>query len=220
MNKAVVKSTLRILVTASSLFGVISRIAIQIPGTSRMEALLYFTIQSNLMVCIFLLIDIAAGRRSHTAANEKKKMELANSPIWHAVHGAILLYISMTGLIYNILLASDMNAFGFNAVILFINHTVTPILFFLFWLIRQRHYVYSAKLIAPWLIYPIIYFIFSSIRGAATGEFRYPFLDFTTQNASRYAAGLAMVTAFFVLAAWIIISVNKRTRHSNPSDSE
>ena len=240
MNRNRMESLFRILVTVSSLFGVGSRIAVRIPGESRMGALLFFTIQSNLMVALYLLIDIAAGSKHRfaqigTAAGKNRqvrpkpainnpentagmgrdgsgrKNKLSENPHWNAVHGAVLLYISMTGLIYNIMLASDMNASGFNAVVLFVNHTVTPVLFLIFWLLGEYRYSYSPKLILPWLIYPILYLLLGSIRGAATGEFRYPFLDFTSQSPARYAAGLTMVTAFFVAAAWIIISVNKWT---------
>ena len=207
---------LRILLTASALFGTVSRLIVPIPGSPRWDPLLYFTVQSNLMVCAFLLADSAARAKAcagKRAEAENRGAALPDRPAWHAVHGAVLLAISMTGLVYNVLLAPGIDAAGYDAVIIFVNHTVTPALFVIDWLVRQRQYAYRTGLIFPWLAYPAAYLVFGILEGTATGHFRYPFLDYTSQDGAHFAAGLALMVGFFVLTSRIIISLNRRMAH-------
>lgn len=160
---------------------------------------LFFTIQSNIMVCTFLIVSLI---------NSKNQLS-----IHPAVHGALTLYILITGIIYNTLLAPGIKAEGLNLTVLTINHTVTPILFFIDRLLSGHRGLLKWNHLPLWLIYPLIYLAASSIEGAVTGQFRYPFLNFTNQMATSYFIQLAVVIAAFALVGSLIILLDKKLQN-------
>ena len=179
-----------------ALFGTLMRIVMSFYIGYGFPVFLFFTIQSNIMVCIFLTASLVNSKKQPT--------------IHPAIHGAITLYILITGIIYNTLLAPGIEAEGLNLVILTINHTVTPILFFIDRLLNGQRGRLEWKNLALWLIYPIIYLAASSIEGGVTGEFRYPFLNFINQTPVFYFIQLAVVISAFVLIGSLIILLDKK----------
>ena len=195
---------LRITVLVAALFGTGARLILSIPGDLGWQTLLYFTVQSNIMVCLFLVADSRAGLAGkEPGGGSGKRMA--------AIHGAVLLYITITGLVYNLMLASTHQVDGLNRIIVQVNHSLTPALFLADWLVRQNRYRYTGRLILPWLVYPIAYFLFGSIEGAVSGSFRYPFLNFIEPTFGTYLPGMVIVVALFAALAWGIIAVNRRT---------
>ncbi|MBI9106357.1 MAG: Pr6Pr family membrane protein [Spirochaetales bacterium] len=186
----------RIAVCLTALFGTIMRIVLSFYINPGIEVFLYFTIQSNIMVCAFLLIELF---------RDKKK----KSP-HPALQGGIVLYILITGIIYNTMLASGIQAEGINLIILTINHTLTPILFFIDWIISSRKGLLKWKHLLLWLIYPLAYLVAGSIEGAVKGQFRYPFLDFIHQKPAYFSLGLTVVISAFVLVGIFIILMDKK----------
>lgn len=207
MTKTGVGRAVRAVALGVALFGTISRLVLSFRGEMGVFILGYFTVQSNLMVCVFLVVGVARGIGG--GLREEAARSAAGTSGYHAVHGAVLLYIAITGLVYNLLLAGGVDDSGFSGVILEINHTITPLLFLIDWLLNQERRAYRARLIGLWLLYPIAYAAFGSIEGARTGEFRYFFLDFASKSTGRYVLELSLVTALFVVVAFAIVGANR-----------
>lgn len=194
---------------AVAVFGTVSRIVTSSaePAAPGQSVWGYFTIQSNLMVCLFLAWGLVRRIRAWKAIRGE-----------HIVHGAVLLYISITGLVYNTLLAATVEASGLSALLLHVNHTVTPILFAADWAVNRERMGYRWRAIAIWLLYPIAYGIGASVEGAATGVFRYFFLDFAGQSTDQYLMQLAMVTVVFVLVSVVIVGLSRL--RAEPAEAE
>ena len=191
---------MRVTALAGALLGTVARIAISSAGAAEPGRSVwgYFTIQSNLMVCLFLAWGLVGWLRRREGTTGE-----------HILHGAVLLSISITALVYNVLLAATVEASGFDSFLLQLNHTITPLLFALDWAINSRRIRYRWRHVAIWLLYPIAYGIGASIEGASTGAFRYFFLDFVSQSAQTYAVQLGMVTVIFLAVSALIVGANR-----------
>lgn len=187
---------LRFLALSLALFGTVTRITLSSSAGFAVDIWLYFTIQSNVMVCAYLLIESIGlvNRRFFPGG-------VLPSP----VQGGILLYILITGIVFNTLLVPLMPIRNFDNFIGHINHTFTPILFFIDWLVNQKKGNYKGRHLWLWIIYPVAYLIFGSIEGIVTGHFRYFFMDFIKQPLGTYFLLIAIVIVFFIGVGGLIV---------------
>jgi len=187
---------LRFFALTVALFGTITRIWLSTSAGFAVDIWLYFTIQSNLFVCVFLIIESIGlvNRRLFPGG-------VLPSPI----QGGILLYILITGIIFNTLLVPLMPIRNFDNLIGHVNHTITPVLFFLDWLLNQKKGSYRVHYLWLWIIYPLVYLIFGSIEGVLTGHFRYFFMDFINQSPQTFLSLIAIVIGFFMGVGGLII---------------
>ncbi|WP_144083014.1 Pr6Pr family membrane protein [Salinispira pacifica] len=182
--------------------------------------------QSNIMVLVYLLLETAlllhrrrkasAGLRGSSsgalraaASDEGDPDGGSASLLPSGLHGGVLLYILITGLVFNTMLAPSVESSGYDFLVIHLNHSITPLLFFLDWLVNRPRGSHHWHQLGVWLIYPVGYALFASLEGAAGGNFRYFFLDFT-QPPAAYLAQIISVVGIFVLAAWVIIFINRR----------
>lgn len=134
-------------------------------------ALCYFTILSNFIAAIWLIV-LAIYWFTHAA-----KLSFIINP---AVQGAVTLYIFITGAIFFGILSWAASV-KINAILLIIvsahNHFIIPAFVTALWFLPLSRQRLSLKIIPFWLIIPFLYFVFSIVRGAFTGAYPYPFLN-------------------------------------------
>ncbi len=153
-----------------------------------------FTIQSNLLVWLWWLITLTAGK-------SRFGEWIASPPI----KGALTLYILMTGSIYQLLLADGIMASSpLQAVILNINHGVTPAAFLLDWLLFSSNRPLPLQAIAAWLAYPLLYLAISILYGIRTGYYIYYFFDYRQLGESRFFQLLLILTSFTIATALLL----------------
>lgn len=145
----------------------------------------------------------------NSGGNPSLNPVLITSIIPSVIHGAVLLYILITGLVFNTMLAPSVDSSGYDFLVIHLNHSITPLLFLLDWLVNRPRGSHHWHQLGVWLIYPVGYALFASLEGAARGNFRYFFLDFT-QPPAAYLVQIISVVGIFVLAAWVIIFINRR----------
>lgn len=141
----------------------VAGVAIDLLLGSPLHVLSYFTIQSNLLVAV---VFAASARRAWTARR----------PLSAALMGGTLLYISITGLVYHLILANQPNGFsmtgdiatftGWQAVSNQILHTATPIAAVIDWVLLTRPAPFAVRYATTWLLYPLAYLALSLARGA------------------------------------------------------
>jgi hypothetical protein len=186
----------RIVLVLAGLVGVIA-------DTSSLSAfankLSFFTIQSNIILVICVGLALWASLRK----------TIGPSPF---VMGAATLYISITGLVYNIILVRilapeqlAMSSALTNALV----HQVTPVMAVVDWLLFQAHGKLRWRDAFFWLAYPAAYFVFVLIRAAmisagwftANAKYTYPFLDVDKLGYGGVALNFLIYgTGFYVLA--------------------
>jgi hypothetical protein len=158
--------------------------------------LIFFTIQSNL----FLAISITY------AAWATMKSKSTPAP---ALKGGVTLYILITALVYNLLLAKPpapdsiivpLIGGALNSDLL---HILTPIMAILDWLLFDLHGGLRWKHTLNWLSYPLAYLAFALIRGLfVSSESRYPY-DFLNADRLGYG-GVALNAISYGIAFWLL----------------
>lgn len=194
----------------------------------RFNILSYFTVQSNIFVCFYLLVSAFA------VFGNKKAQKIAFDPMLGAM---VTTYIIVTGVVYccGIPLGFtppfqwDNPTHGMSSFIQVYHHMIIPPIMLFLWFFPAINKKVSYK--KAWLIgiYPLVYSIFSIIRGAIFKPpfYAYPFYEpdffanmlFADKNLSVLQCYLLFIPAliigigiFIALGAIIILINNKRIR--------
>jgi hypothetical protein len=160
----------------------------------------YFTILVNILVLVSSLF---------LALNIKSRLTLFFAR--PATLTAIAVYITVVGVIYNVVLASLWKPAGLQLVVDQLLHSAIPLLYVIYWILFVRRYRLEWKAMLPWTIFPIIYCIYTFLRGPVAGFYPYPLLDVSklgyTQafiNIIGIVVAFLFVSAIFVAATRII----------------
>lgn len=159
----------------------------------------YYTMQTNLLVAIWLTLAVIF----HFNSNRLKKVE-------GALKGGITIYITITFLGYAIMLSSLYNPttpYGIftNLVI----HYLVPIAFLIDWIFTLKKVKYKFLYLAFWIIYPILYIIWSVINGKFLGSYLYPFLDIDALGLGYYFLALGVLVVVFLGLGSLLILINR-----------
>ena len=150
----------------------------------------FFTINTNIIAALcFTYIFLGNGRRS--------KFFSKASAIT-----AITVYITIVGIVYNVVLRSTWNPAGMQKIVDELLHSVIPVLFILFWLFFTPIEQLKWKNAFPWLIYPLIYMIYAISFGAITRFYPYPFV-----NVNELGYNKALLNAGGVLLVIFLLSL-------------
>lgn len=123
----------------------------------------YFTIDSNLLAAAVLLIGAARWRD-------------ARSPTFDLVRGGAVVYMSVTGIVFTLLLANT----DVDTAIPWVNdvvHSLMPLVIVADWLLDPPDRRLTLRQGLTWLSFPLAWIIYTMIRGALVNRYPYPFLD-------------------------------------------
>jgi uncharacterized membrane protein len=155
----------------------------------------FFTIQSNILVAIsFCHLAMAPVRRSRFA---------------EAVRLSALLGIIATGIVYHTVLSGLHDLTSWALVADLILHTFVPLLAFGGWLLFGPHRPKSFRFMFVAIIFPILWVIFTLIRGAFVHWYPYPFIDVDSFGYARVTANCIVVALLFCVILGIIYGVDK-----------
>lgn len=126
-----------------------------------------------------------------------------------SIQAAVATYIAIGGIVYSLFLRSVWDPQGWQAAADRLLHDATPILFVTYWLI----FVPKAGLtwIDPlkWLLYPIVYVIYSITRGAFVGWYPYHFADVGQLGYPAALSNAVLVIIAFLIAGLIFTGIAK-----------
>jgi hypothetical protein len=162
----------------------------------------FFTIQANILAAIVLLI-VGFGTLTRKKSN----------PQFAFLRGAATLYMVMTGIIFALLL-SDVVA-DLQTTIPWVNtvlHYAMPVVMLIDWLAFPPKFKFSFRTTVYWLAFPILYLIYSLIRGVYTGWYPYPFIN---PDANGWPA--LIITSIFIAIGTIVLAwvLTLRTGHKH-----
>ncbi|MEP7237803.1 MAG: Pr6Pr family membrane protein [Ferruginibacter sp.] len=122
---------------------------------------------------------------------------------------AITVYITIVGIVYNVILRFLWQPQGLQYVVDEILHTLIPILFILLWVLYVSKEGLKYKQTLLWLIYPLIYIIYTFIHGAITGYYPYPFVNVTELGYKMVLINTVGLVLAFSLLSLLLIAVAK-----------
>ncbi len=160
----------------------------------------FFTIESNILAVILLV-----GLGIYQLIDKK----LPGAAYYR---GAVTLYMTMTGIIYVLLLSGSEVALqttlpGVN----FILHYLIPAVILLDWLVFPPEERLSWRIALLWLIYPLVYLVYSLVRGNLTDWYPYPFINPIT-NGWPNVIGMSLTLAIGI-ATLTLLLVFRTSRH-------
>jgi len=125
----------------------------------------YFTIQSNLLINIWFTLAVFA----------KEGSRLRDFIFQPFIRSGLLLYITVTMIVFFTLLVGS--GVGLNFVSRYILHLTMPLSFIINWFMDRPKIKIKFKIALSWLIYPIVFCIYTLIRGPIVGWYPYYFLS-------------------------------------------
>jgi hypothetical protein len=158
----------------------------------------YFTILTNILVFLsfsfqWLLPDSKTGKFFSR----------------YTTTTAVCVYILVVGIIYNIVLRPLWAPKGWDKLADEILHTFVPLYYILYWaFIAQREKI-AWKEAINWLIYPILYFIYTLTRGLFTNSYPYPFVDVAQLGYGQTLLNCGLIALFFFGLALGFIAISR-----------
>jgi hypothetical protein len=126
----------------------------------------YFTIDTNIIVALCFTFILLGS-----------KFRLGRFFSRPSTITAITVYITIVGIVYNVILRSLWAPTGLQKTVDELLHTIIPTLVIIYWLIFVPIEQLKWKNAFPWLIYPMIYIIYALIHGSIKKWYPYPFVD-------------------------------------------
>jgi hypothetical protein len=172
----------------------------------------FFTIQSNILAAVTLVgLEFRHDTTPYRLAA--------------AIRPGVVLYMSMTGIVYAVLLAPVAADVGLTAKwVDMIVHVVAPIAMVADWFLAPPHRAPVRADIARWLAFPVVWLLYTFVRGPIVDWYPYPFVD--PRPDAPHAAGswgmvavmVAIVTVAVVLFALALVwATRRRMRAAAPA---
>jgi hypothetical protein len=161
----------------------------------------FFTVESNALAAILLLsvgLYELLGKSGRTIA---------------LFRGGVTLYMTITGIIYVLLLSG--NEVALQTTVPWVNivlHYIMPVVVLADWILFPPKNRLSLRQAMPWLIFPVIYLTYSLIRGGITGWYPYPFLDSVLNGWPQVFVTCIFITIAFVAISWLLVLRTKTNK--------
>ena len=153
------------------------------PIASGLGIFRYFTILSNLIVVIYFWLLFS--------------LKLDKSEAFNKFFGGVTVYITVTGMVFVIILQDGFQQIGFDNTGSIICHYIVPLLTIGFLIYYRNEYSFCYKDIFFWFIFPVLYLIFLLTRGFITNDYIYPFFELDSLGIGLFSLYLFVIIAFF-----------------------
>ncbi|HET6298097.1 MAG TPA: Pr6Pr family membrane protein [Kribbella sp.] len=158
----------------------------------------FFTIQSNLLLgATTLLLALNRG---------------GDSLLFRTLRLNGVLCIAVTGIVYHVALAGLDELSGGAAVANLLLHTITPLLGVLGWLFFGPRGQTDTTVVGWSIVYPLLWLVFTLIRGEGTGFYPYPFVDVSEHGYGRVLLNCLLVALLFLALAAGATLLDRRLR--------
>jgi hypothetical protein len=160
----------------------------------------YFTILSNIVVAIVMTTIVLKP----SVFNRRGR----SGTIWRALRLDSLLMITITGIVYNLLLAGGPKT-GWDNISNQLQHVVNPIVTVAVFLLAGPRGMLKLKTIGQALILPIIWAVYVLTRGTMINAYPYYFFDVATYGWLSVITFIAQILAFAVVIGFIFLGYDK-----------
>lgn len=143
----------------------------------------YFTIWSNLLV-IYIGIALASGHKL--------------SKYFGTLFATGLIMITVTGLVYNIVLLPAYPPKGWYWITSALMHIVAPVMYIYLWIKKGPRGLINPQRSLQILTIPIIYLGYTVVHGLAIKQWPYKFLDLTSAGFLLWLVSVAVIFGFAV----------------------
>lgn len=194
----------RLFFAVLSLIGVITQLVVTLQNHySVVNFFSYFTNLSNLFASAVFTVSaiwLALDRRP--------------TQLGVALRGSSVVYIAFVGIVFNTLL-TDADLGDLKPWVNVIVHMLMPIAGVVDWLVWPPRLSISVRTALLWTSFPVVYVVYSLIRGGATGFYPYPFLNHHHAHGSAGVAAYCVVLLLaFVALAFAVRYLGQHSRQA------
>ena len=157
----------------------------------------FFTILTNLIVAIYF-----------TVLELKKPTSLLVRLEKPGVLSAVTLYITIVGLVYQVVLRSIWSPTGMQKLVDELLHSIIPLFVIVFWYVYENHKENQWKFIPNWLIYPSLYLVYILIRGHFSDFYPYPFVNVIQLGLKQVLVNSLVLVLVFVTVAFGFVGIS------------
>lgn len=158
----------------------------------------YFTILTNLLVALYSSCILISPRS-----------DLGKWFSRPATATALTVYITIVGVVYNIILRFLWAPQGLQRFVDEALHSLIPILCIIHWLVWVPKQSLEWKNAFPWLVYPLAYFTYILIRGVFSSLYPYPFIDVTVLGFSKVLINSLGLSFVFLVVGLLYVGIGK-----------
>lgn len=163
-------------------------------GETTIRFFSFFTILTNSIVAIYFTFIIFKIKNGWFA--------IADKP---GTLTAITVYITIVGLVYQILLRHVWQPEGLQLIVDELLHSFIPVTVIIYWYLYETKLSVAYRQIISWLIYPLIYLIYILIRGNFSNFYPYPFVNVSNLGITKVLINSILLMALFTgLSAFFI----------------
>lgn len=158
------------------------------------DTLSYFTIWSNIVVAV---------------SSTQLALSLRRTPAKAALRLAALLMITITAIVYAVLLAPTAHVTGWSLITNPLAHIVVPTLTVLsFLLVGPRGWI-DPRTMAGALVIPLVWIAYMLVRGAIVSAYPYGFADVITHGYASVFTFIAGILAFALVLALVYAGIDR-----------
>lgn len=186
------------------LYLIVSGKGIQVPGyeptllTRIVNFFSYFTILSNTLAALLATMAVLGPQSG-----------LGRFFARPVVAATVAMAMIVTGLIYALVLSHLWQPVGLQYVADSGLHYVMPPLFTLYWLTVVPRDSLGLANVPSMLIYPLVYVVYSLIRGAITGWYPYPFLSVKDLGWGQVIVNMIGIAVLFAVIGAILAGLDR-----------
>ncbi|MEO6328419.1 MAG: Pr6Pr family membrane protein [Ginsengibacter sp.] len=159
----------------------------------------FFTILTNILAAIYFTREIFQQRTFSK----------------HGTLTSITVYITIVGIVYQVLLRHVWHPTGMQMVVDELLHTINPILVIIFWSVYEDKRSVRYKQTISWLLYPILYLAYILIRGTFSGFYPYPFVDVAKIGLIKTLVNSGLLLLFFIVISLLFVLFGKKLFKKN-----
>ena len=158
----------------------------------------FFTILTNILVAVFFLF-LWLMPKSRLGIFFSKPKTIT----------AITVYIFVVGLIYNVILRFLWAPTGLQLVVNELLHTIIPLYFIVFWIVFVPKNQLQWNDFWPWLLYPLVYLIYTLWHGTLANFYPYPFIDANALGYPKVLVNSVVLSFVFLFISIAFIGIAK-----------
>jgi hypothetical protein len=127
---------------------------------------------------------------------------------------AITVYMTIVGLIYNLILRYLWAPQGLQRIVDELLHLIMPVLSIIYWFLFVSKKELKWNHMWGWLLYPLVYIIYTLIRGSIWGFYPYPFIDVNKLGYMQVLINSLGITVLFLFFSLLFIGIGRKLARS------
>lgn len=158
----------------------------------------FFTILTNILASMALTAPLVRTRSRVTRFFTRP-----------TVNTAIAASIVLVAIVYTAVLQSHWDPKGLQLVVDMMLHHLMPVMFVTYWWVVVPGEDLHWSQVPRWASYPILYFVYATVRGAVTRDYPYPFIDAGALGYPHALGNAAGILVGFIAVSLILVAVGR-----------